>query len=430
RADQLLLDAELVEDGLLAAVQLDALLQLGSRLLDEGSHPLELGAVVDHQLLHLVGEEVADASQDQVEVGVHAGGSLHRLALLAHLVPEPEEELDVRGQLFARLVLGDGTDDESGARRPVAIDQVAQSPALLLVLDAAGDADVIDGRHEDQVPAWKRDVAGDAGALGADGVLHRLDEDLVAFLEQVLDLRAVLAVGVALLAVAAAAFLALPGFAIFLPALAFGLLGTRALPPSAATAAAAAPPPSAFARRWTLFRGKPTGPRLRWRSRRLLPRGLRSRLAARRRLGRLGLLRREHLLRASVCRVRLVQLFVVVLFFVVERVVGMQVDDIGRLRRLRTGRGFRGNGLRRGRGGLGCLLRRRCRRLLRRFEDRGRLGDGRRALGHLRKRLVGRLGQVVGLEGVALDRACLDVHFLGEAGEGGVGNDVADEEEG
>src|SRR5438045_1239540 len=69
-------------------------------------------------------------------------------------------------------------------------------------------------------------------------------------------------------------------------------------------------------------------------------------------------------------------------------------------------------------------------RLLRRLGDRGHFGDGRRALGRLRKRLVGRLGQVVGLEGIALDGACLDVHFLGEAGEGGVGNDVADVEEG
>ena len=159
-------------------------------------------------------------------------------------------------------------------------------------------------------------------------------------------------------------------------------------------------------------------------------RGLRSRLAARRRFGGLGLLRRQHLLRGSVCGVGLVQLLVVVLFFVVECVVGMQVDDVGGLRRLRTGRGFRGNRLRRGRGDLGWLLRRRCRRLLRRLGDRGHFGDGRRALGRLRKRLVGRLGQVVGLEGIALDGACLDVHFLGEAGEGGVGNDVADVEEG
>src|SRR6267142_252691 len=249
-ADQLLLDAVFVEDRLLAAIQLDPFLELWRRLLDEGADPLVLGAVVDHQLLHLVGKEVADAAQDQVQVRVDAGGRLHRLALLAHLVPQPEEELDVRRQLLAGLVLGDGADDEAGARRAVAVDQLAQPPALLLVLDPAGDPDVIDGGHEDQVPAGQRDVAGDPGALGADGVLHRLDQDLVALLEQVLDLRPLLAVAVALLAVASAAVLALQGLAVAVGAavallLLAGWTGTLAAPPAAAATPAPAPPPFA-----------------------------------------------------------------------------------------------------------------------------------------------------------------------------------------
>src|SRR5438874_4477246 len=63
-ADQFLLDAELVEDRLLAGVELDALFQLGRGLLHEGADALPLGAIVDDQLLYLVGEEVADAAED------------------------------------------------------------------------------------------------------------------------------------------------------------------------------------------------------------------------------------------------------------------------------------------------------------------------------------------------------------------------------
>jgi len=52
-----------------------------------------------------------------------------RLALLPHLVPQAEQELDVGDQLLARLVLGDGADDEAGARGAELIDQLAQAAA-------------------------------------------------------------------------------------------------------------------------------------------------------------------------------------------------------------------------------------------------------------------------------------------------------------
>src|SRR2546423_269416 len=155
-ADQLLLDAVLVEDGLLAAVQLDATLQLGRRLLDEGLHPLELRPVVDHQLLDVVGEEIADAAEDEVQVRVHAGRRLHRLALLAHLVPQPEEEFDVGGQLLGRLGLRHGPGDESGAGRPGAVDQLAEPPALLLLFSPARKSHRLDRRPEDPMGPRER----------------------------------------------------------------------------------------------------------------------------------------------------------------------------------------------------------------------------------------------------------------------------------
>src|ERR1019366_8456792 len=106
--------------------------------------------------------------------------------------------------LRGRLALRDGAHDEAGARGAILVDQLAQAAPLLVALDAPRDADVIHRRHEHEVPAGQRDVAGDARALGADRILHDLDQALVAFLEQVLDLRA-LGVAVTASAVTAAA---------------------------------------------------------------------------------------------------------------------------------------------------------------------------------------------------------------------------------
>ena len=63
-----------------------------------------------------------------------------------------------------------------GAGRAQPVDDLAQPAALLLVGDAAADADVVHRGHEHQVPAGDGDVRGEAGALGADGVLGDLDD--------------------------------------------------------------------------------------------------------------------------------------------------------------------------------------------------------------------------------------------------------------
>ena len=144
--------------------------------------------------------------------------------------------------------------------------------------------------------------------------------------------------------------------------------------------------------------------------------------------------------------VGLVQFLVLVfVFLVLDGVFGLEVDDLclrlrrrGGFERFRTGRRLR----RRHRFGF------RRRRLDRRrnfgggWERFRRSLDGRSHLdGHLvavpiasrclRKRFLGRLRQILRhLGGVALHRAGLDVHLLGEPGEAGIGNDVADVEEG
>ena len=67
------------------------------------------------------------------------------------------------------------------------LDDVAQPAPLLVGGDAPRDADVIDRRHEHQVTAGQRDVAGRPRALGADRLLGHLDDDLLALFQQVLD---------------------------------------------------------------------------------------------------------------------------------------------------------------------------------------------------------------------------------------------------
>ena len=87
---------------------------------------------------------------------------------------------------------GRGADDDAAGeavRLAELADDAAQPRALLARLDLARDADVIDGRHEHEEPPRHRDVRGEAGALGAERLLDDLDQDLLAFLEQVLDLE-------------------------------------------------------------------------------------------------------------------------------------------------------------------------------------------------------------------------------------------------
>src|SRR4029453_3407764 len=54
-------------------------------------------------------------------------------------------------------------------------------------LDLAGDADVIDGRHEDEEPARERRMRGQSRALCAQRLLGHLDDNLLSFLQQFFD---------------------------------------------------------------------------------------------------------------------------------------------------------------------------------------------------------------------------------------------------
>ena len=218
---QLLLDPEGVEHRLVTGVEFDLRLEVRRLLVHEAQDALVLVAVVDHHLADLGGEEVAGGAQDQVEVAVQQRRRAHLVLGPDDLVPDLDEEADVGFELLGVDAVGHGADDEAGPLRAHPVDDIAKPAPLAVALDAARDADVVHGRHEDQVAPRQRDVAGDAGALGADGVLGDLDDHLLPFLEQVLDVLQLL--GLALLAGAAAAAVLAVALAVAPLAFALGL---------------------------------------------------------------------------------------------------------------------------------------------------------------------------------------------------------------
>ena len=88
---------------------------------------------------------------------------------------------------------GRGGPDDDAAGEVVLLaelpDDAAQPAALVARFDLARDADVVDRRHEDEEAARDRRVTGDARALGAERLLHHLDQHLLPFLEELVDRR-------------------------------------------------------------------------------------------------------------------------------------------------------------------------------------------------------------------------------------------------
>src|SRR5207302_9755970 len=69
----------------------------------------------------------------------------------------------------------------------LAQDDAFQALSLFLRRDLARHARVIHGRHVNQETSWQRDVAGDASALFSDRFLGDLNQNLLAFFQQIAD---------------------------------------------------------------------------------------------------------------------------------------------------------------------------------------------------------------------------------------------------
>ena len=190
RAVDLFLDAELLEQRRVFGVELDAADQRRLEAVGEAHHALVLVFGVHPDLREVGVDLVAQHALHQVEVVIDQRRRLAVLGAVLDLGPQMLQEADVGAQIFFLDVGRGGANDE--AAQPVlalAGDDALQALALFVGGDLARDADVIHRRHVNQEASGQRDVAGDARALLADGLLGNLDQDLLPFLQQVGDER-------------------------------------------------------------------------------------------------------------------------------------------------------------------------------------------------------------------------------------------------
>src|SRR2546422_7997285 len=178
---QLLLDAELLEDGRVFGVELDAADHLGLEVSDKFNDLAVLLFVVNPDGGVIVAEVVTENAFDQIEVAMEQGRRAALLGLGANLIPGAAEEFDVRADFVIAGIGGGGSNDESSRERAFGFaDEAAQARTVFRRGDLPRDADVIHGGHVHQETPGQRNVAGDARAFLAEGFLGDLDDDLLA----------------------------------------------------------------------------------------------------------------------------------------------------------------------------------------------------------------------------------------------------------
>jgi hypothetical protein len=147
--------------------------------------------IVDADGGKVVGEQVAKQLRYQALLAIDNGGRAGRFRLLSNLRPDPVEVAQVRNDVLFRPAGGRGPDDDAAGKAvllPEFPHDAAQPAALFARIDLSGNADVVDRRHEHQEAPRHRRVRGKAGALGTKRLLGYLDDDLLPFLEEFLDL--------------------------------------------------------------------------------------------------------------------------------------------------------------------------------------------------------------------------------------------------
>ena len=139
------------------------------------------------------GNLVAQHALDHVQVVIDQRRAFAVVGAGLDLGPQTFQEANIGAQLFFGCALRGGADDESAvAVFALADDDALQPLALFFGSNLARHAGVIDRRHVDQEAAGQGDVAGDAGALFADGFFGDLNQNFLTFFEQVGDQRNIL----------------------------------------------------------------------------------------------------------------------------------------------------------------------------------------------------------------------------------------------
>src|ERR671912_2876617 len=79
--------------------------------------------------------------------------------------------------------------DNEPARKPLTarLQNALQSMTFFIARNLAGNTQVLQRRHVHDIPARKRDMRSDAGAFLTQRLLRDLNDNLLAFLQQVCD---------------------------------------------------------------------------------------------------------------------------------------------------------------------------------------------------------------------------------------------------
>ena len=187
RFGDLLLDVVVVEDRFRPVIELDATREPRHEGSDELLDALVVLRGINHHLLHVSGEQVADNAQAHVHVVVQQRRGAGALALLGDTAPELEQELHVVLHLFFGQPLTRRAHDEPAFGRTHLLHDVAQPFALFTVGNTAGDPNMVDGRSVHQVTAGQRNVRGQPRPLGPDRLLGHLHKDLLVLFESLFE---------------------------------------------------------------------------------------------------------------------------------------------------------------------------------------------------------------------------------------------------
>ncbi len=178
-AADLHLDAVVIEEGLFLFVEFDGGFQLGHEGVAEFQDLVVFLLGIDDHPVYILGEEVPDRPQADVQVLMNqAGNRAARLPLL-DAAPHLHEKVQVLAEFGFSLSFRGRAHDQPARRGLNVLDNFPESLSFGLVFDPPGDPDMVDHGHENQVTAGKGDVGSDPGAFGSQGLLGYLDENFL-----------------------------------------------------------------------------------------------------------------------------------------------------------------------------------------------------------------------------------------------------------
>src|SRR5690606_37784408 len=154
--------------------------------------------IVDQDFPDVVRQIIAQRSDDRIAFLVDQEGRGPRDDYLQDRFPEPEQIVEISAQLLGSAADARGADDAAHAVGRRELLERLPDDVAVLARDSAGDAArarVV--RHQDEEPPGEADVGRERGALRPALLLVHLDDDLLAFLQNLADLNAFALLGLA-----------------------------------------------------------------------------------------------------------------------------------------------------------------------------------------------------------------------------------------